>query len=256
MNKRGIVLVASIMLIVFVSIAVLGITVFITQRLTYADAQRTSAENIYSAQAGIQKALYDFRFRDLSGEGYITLGQTNIDAGNYFVICATAADLLMTNISGTFIQNNKKFLENFLLRNATNSQTITIDRIIVTWNVGTVRITDIRLNNGFVWSGNLTSPATCDISNFTLASNQTIYSNNQIRFNGDVSTATISVRFIMTDGSTRDVNMFPASNNNNFIVNATGKRTASGMFQTARAEYNPLTGRVLDYEETDTQFTP
>ena len=101
LNKRGITLAVTVMLIVFTSIAVSGITIFIVQRLTQIEMKQFNARTLYLAQSGVHNAIYNYRFEDLTGDGYFSLGQTNIDVNNYFVVGGTAADMLMVDARST-----------------------------------------------------------------------------------------------------------------------------------------------------------
>jgi len=244
------------MLIVFVSIAVLGVTVFIVEKLRQFDAEQVSARCIYSAQAGIHQAIYFFRLRDLAANGSFSLGQTNIDAGNFFTVGGTAADLLMVNTSTatTGGSGNRDFL-NLRIQNATNSQTINIDRMVVTWN-NTRSLRTIRINGSNVWTGNAVSPANADITNFTLNTTPTIYSIDFLRFSGGMAGATINIQFVMTDGTSRSLTVLPASQNYNFTVKSTGKTAGSNIYRTIQSDYNALTARIINYNEINTEIIP
>lgn len=246
------------MLIVFASIAVLGVTSFIVARFRQLENDQIYSRCIYLAQAGIQNALYFFRFRDLdlTANGSFSLGQTNIDANNFFVVGGTAADLLMVNTSSAALGGTgNRDLLNLRIQNATNSRTITIDRMIVSWNNSrTLRV--IRINNSNLWTGTLSSPADANITNFRLNTTPTIYTINYLRFSGSMVGSTISVQFMMTDGSIKALTVFPASNNNNFTVRSTGKVTGSNIFRTIQADYNALTARITNYNEIDAEITP
>ena len=235
----------------FVSIAVVGVTVFIIQRLTHTQTLRIRERTIHLAHAGLNHALYFFRFRDLTANGYFSLGQTNIDVNNFFVLTATPSDLLMVDTSTAALSPNGRELQNLRIQNATNSQTITIDRMIVSW-VGVPanrRLNRIQINGQTVWTGNLATPADADITNFTLNTVPTIYPINHLRFNQSMAGATITVQFVMTDGSTRTLTAFPASNNYNFTVDSRGETVGSAIQRTLRADYNANTGRVINYSE-------
>ena len=115
---------------------------------------------------------------------------------------------------------------------------------------------NIRINGGNVWTGDLSSPANADITNFTLNTTPTIYNIDRLRFSGSMVGATISVQFVMTDGTSKNLTVYPASNNNNFTVKATGKTTGSGIYRTLQADYNALTGKITTYNEINTQIVP
>ena len=266
-DKRGMTLVASIMLIVFVSIAVLGVTTFIIQRLSQNETNLIKTASINLAQAGIHQALYDYRFHDIGlPNGYFTLGQTNIPGTNYyFVIGGTPVDLLMVNTSASIFTGGDT-LNNVILQNATNSQPIILDRMVVSWNVTTPlrRLRRIRVNLPpppgtwtTVWTGNALSPVNANITNVTL-SNITPINTYPIRliFNSSGGINDVDINFVMIGLSQKSVDVYVASPQFNFTVKATGKTTSSNIYRTIQAEYNAATSRIIDYEEISTQIVP
>jgi hypothetical protein len=262
LKKNGFILVASVILIVFVAIVIIGTTIFIVQRLSQNQAYQVKSKAIYLAQAGIQNAIYWYRYRDISANGYFSLGRTNLDANNFFVLGANAAELLMVNTNGSYLYPTSgstrfRYLYGLTIQNATNSKTITIDRMIVTWN-NTRRLRVIRINGSNRWTGTLSSPADCNITNWTLNTTPSIYNINYLQFDGIMTGATISTQFVMTDASTKTLTVFsvPASQNNSFTVNSTGKTIGSNIYRTAQATYNALTAKVTKYDEINTEITP
>ena len=263
MNTKGITLIASVMLIAFASITVLGMTVFIVQRLSQNEANQITTRCVYLAQAGIHKAVYDYRYNDLSADGYFSLGQSNIDADNYFVSGGTDGDLLMVNTSITALdppppakrKDIYKSLIGLTMQNATNSKAITIDRMVVTWD-NSKRLSEIWINGLRVWQGNSKSPADCNITNFTLDTTPTVYGIDYLYFSGDMSGTTISIEFVMTDGSMRSLLVYPASQNYSFTVKSTGKTSDSVIYRTIQADFNALTSNITNYYEIHTEITP
>ncbi|MBI5150549.1 MAG: hypothetical protein HZA28_07255 [Candidatus Omnitrophica bacterium] len=257
-HKRGLVLLASIILLVFASIAVLSVTTFIVQRFSGNRVQQRSLQSVYLAQAGINQAIYYYRLRDASGNGYFSLGQTNVDPTSYFILGGTFADLLMVNTATAALTNSNTRLSNVKIQNATNSNTIVIDRMIVNWSgvASDRRLTRIDINGSTLWTGSLATPADANLSpNFTLNTSPSTYSVNSLRFNLSMAGVTyIDVQFVMTDGSSKTVRIYPASNNFRFIVKASGKKTGSSLYRTIQAEYNANTGKVVDYREINTQM--
>jgi hypothetical protein len=252
------------MLIVFVSIAILGVTAFIIQRLLENTSNQINTQCIYLAQAGLHDAIYWYRFHDSTANGYFTFGRTNIDANNFFVLGGAASDLLMVDTSGSYIGpttgpswQRYRGLYGLNIQNATNSKTITIDRMIVTWN-NSQRLRIIRIAGSNLWAGNRSSPVNANlIPDFPLNTIPNIYSINYLRFSGDMRGATISIQFMMTDGSTsRVLTVYPASQNNSFTVKTTGKTTGSNIYRTTQADYNALTGKITNYYEINTEITP
>jgi len=257
MNKKGIVLLASIMLIVFASVAILSVTTFIIQRIAQEQVYQLRVKCIYLSQAGVHNAIYWYRYNDLSANGCFSLGKTNIDANNFFVLGATDADLLMVNTSNSSIGGvGNRDLLGLTMQNATNSKTITIDRVIVTWN-NAAQLQQIRINGTNVFTGgNLSSPANVNISNFQLNTTPTIYNINRIRFNGSMIGTTISIQFVMTDGSGKGLAVYPASSDYSFTVKSTGKTVGSNIYRSIQADYNALTGKITNYNEINAEITP
>ena len=360
-HKRGVTLVTSVILIVFASVSVLSTTTFIVQRFSQNRAKSRRTQSLYLAQAGAHNALYNFRYNDTVANGYFSLGQTNVDTENYFIVGGTDADMLMVDthlsyLGGALTQGECQALGqvctdtcnatrdacraqcdadrdacraqadanrqacrnacpggpsgatcrancdtirnaeralcdairtacrqdcdtarqncrddcsaqqdacidatkliNVFIQNATNSRTVTIDRMIVSWQ-NARNLVEIVIDGTFVWSGSLSSPADANLSpNFTLDTLPTYYSLDYLRFDGSMAGATVNVQFVMTDGSTQDVAFFPASNNFNFTVKSTGKTTGSNVYRTFEARYNALTGKVVDYGEINVEITP
>ncbi|MFA5089080.1 MAG: hypothetical protein WC552_08640 [Candidatus Omnitrophota bacterium] len=248
-NERGITLVACIILIVFASVAVLGVTTFIVQRFSQIEAKRISIAVVNLAEAGLHNAVYHFRLHDLAANGYFSLGQFPVDADHSFLLEATAADLLMVNTSQAALGSGRRQLVNLRIQNATNTQSIRFDRMIVTWdNSRTLR--RIRIGNKTVWSGKQKSPANCSLSRtVSLNTLPATYPINALVFNGKMDGSTIKIQFVMTDGSAKELTVYPAANRNNFTVKSTGRLSGSNMTRTVEAEYNALTGRISRINE-------
>ncbi len=250
-NRKGIALIAAIMLIVFATIAVLGVVRFIAQRLYEQPTEAVFLQTIYLAQAGIHDAIYVFRNHNLTANGYFTLGQTNIDANNYFVLSATSANLLMVNTSASVLQSTNQRVGGWTIQNATNSNTIIIASMTVSWSgVSGRTLSSIYLNNTAVWNtGGGTSGNTFNITHFTLNTTPTSYSNNTLRFSGSMTGATVNVTFTMTDGSSQALQIYPALSNNNFTVTSKGQTTGSTLSRSIQATYNAATSTITSYKE-------
>ena len=249
MRERGIVLTAFIMLMVVASIAILGVSTFVVQRLSQTSANRLQASTINLAQAGVHHAIYFFRFHDLSGNGYFTLGQTQIDAAQKFTLGGDPANFLMVNTSNAILAGaSNQNLQGLTLQNATNSTNIVIDRMVVSWN-NARKIREIRINGSLVWTGNKASPADCNISNVVLDAVPNTLPIDFIRFNNDMSGAQISVQFVMVGGSMKGAAVYPASAQFNFTVKSTGKVIGETHYRTVEAQYNALTSTIINLKE-------
>ncbi len=253
------------MLIVFVAIAVSGVTFFIIQRLSSSVQDEVAMRCIYVATAGVHNALYWFRYHDLSDNGYFSLGETNIDANNFFVVGANAADLLMVNTSASSLTPTSgpsgqryRNLVGLTIQSATDSQgpPVTIDRMIVSWD-NSRKLQTIRINGNTLWTGNASTPANCNISDFQLDDdNPDIFNIDYLNFNGSMNGASISITFQMTDGSNKSVTVYPASANNVFTLKSTGKATGSNIYRTVQVDYNALTGKITNMDEISAEMLP
>ncbi len=247
------ILATAVILIVVTSIAVLGVTTFIIQRLSQAETKRISAKAVYLAQAGIHHAIYSYRSRDIAANGYIGLGRTDLDANDHFLLSATPANLLMVDTTQAALTNDSRRLSGLLIQNATNSNTITIDRMIVDWPPNGNRLKEIWINNGrlFLNTQGLAPPADANINNFTLDTIPTKYPLNYFIFSGSMAgVSQIDVQFVMSDGSVQTQQLYPASNSFRFSVQATGQTKGSGLSRTIRAQYNANTGTIEDFRAT------
>lgn len=208
--------------------------------------------------------MYWFRYNDVSGNGHFSLGSTNIDANNFFVIGANAADLLLVNTSASSLSptsgasgQRRRNLIGLTIQNATDSGSVpvTIDRMIVSWN-NARSLSTIRVNEADVWTGTASSPANCNITNFTLNTTPSIYNIDYLYFNGDMNGASISITFQMTDGSSKTVAVYPASANYVFTLKSTGKTTGSNIYRTTQIDYNAISGKITNMDDTSAQMLP
>ena len=153
------------------------------------------------------------------------------------------------------IDGNK--LTGITIQNVTDSQTITIDRMRVTWD-NSYQLEQIVINNVLVWNGNVSSTADANLNpDVTLNASQTVYDIDYLQFSGTMADATTaSIEFVMADGSSKTVTVYPASGTSRIAVRATGKTTDSEVYRTVVATYNTGTGTVSAMEEINEEITP
>jgi len=58
---------------------------------------------------------------------------------------------------------------------------------------------------------------------------------------------------MMTDGSSKSLGVFMASNNYNFTLQATGKTAGADIYRTISADYNALTAKIINYREVNNE---
>lgn len=267
LKKKGIVLIVAIMLIVFISIAVLGLSTFIVQWFSQINADQISTKCLYLAQAGIHDAIYKVRstYNPPTTNGSFTLGLVTVDAGETYRRGGTAADLLMVNTSAT--SQSGSDLIGLRIQNATSSAApaLTISRMVVTWSKsGASRnLRSIMIGGVDRWTGNLNSPANAIfLTPYTLNTTPITIAVNRLRFSGSMAGLTsASIQFVMSDGSTKAVAVYPASNNCLFTIKSTGKVSGSNIYRTIKVDYNlkPNTyataSRIDNINEINTEIT-
>ena len=113
---------------------------------------------------------------------------------------------LSVSTSGAAVVNSGTWLTGMVVSNTSPSNSITIDRVTVTWANDLRRMTQIWIGGVFLWSGSAISGTQADITDVTLPGGGA-QSVDRIVFNGSMSGQPISVTFTMTDGSSKTVSM-------------------------------------------------
>lgn len=255
-KKRGIALIAAVMLIVFVSIAVLGTSVFIVSQYRQIDTMEKEERCIYNASAGLNYVLYQYR-----DSGALTNGTFNIDAENNFTVSTVAnggsgdAASLVVDATGSVLGNNNRRLQGLHIRNS-SAAPIVIDRMIVTWSISNRSMSQIRINGSTVWSGSAnSSPANVNITNTTIPANTT-RNIDLIQFNSSMLKAVITLSFVMTDDSVTDAcTVWPAQGStcvqaaSQLTIKSMGKVPGSSQYRSVEATYDTATGNISVYNE-------
>ncbi|MDD5356299.1 MAG: hypothetical protein PHY56_07175 [Candidatus Omnitrophica bacterium] len=255
-KRKGLVLVAAVMLVIFVSIAVLGLSVFIVSWYRQIDSAERQERCVYNASAGINYALYQYR-----NSSSLTNNSFNIDASNSFTVSTVveggssgAAAALVLNATNAHLGSNNRRLLQVTIRNSSSSP-VTIDRMIVTWNISNRTMSQIRINNSTVWSGSASSGQIVNINNTTIPPNTTLPI-NLIQFNSNMSSAIITLSFVMTDGNTTSAcTAWPAQGAvcvqlaTGLTIKSMGKTAGSNQYRSVQATYNITSGNISDYDE-------
>ena len=103
-----------------------------------------------------------------------------------------------------------------------------------------------------MWTGSATSGTSCNVD-FLMDDNALDLM--RFRWNGNMSGQTVSVSFLMNDGTSRAVQIYPKSNNYNFTVRVRGKPQGTSsnpnFFRRVLAEYNTLTSTIQGLQEIE-----
>ncbi|MBU0548188.1 MAG: hypothetical protein KJ710_06865 [Candidatus Omnitrophica bacterium] len=251
-KRKGLALIAAIMLMVFVSIAVLGLSVFIVGWYGQIDTAERGGRCIYNSAAGVHYALYQYR-----NSAVLTSGTFTIDANNNFTVSTTpdAASSLVIDATGSSLASANRNLQGVTLTNSSSSAII-IDRIIVTWIGASRTLQTIRIGNSNVWATDVSlSPADCNIDDTAISAGDTV-NLTRIRWNSSMSGLTITLQFVMTDGSISSVcTAYPSPGSTcttaavALTIKSMGKTTGSNQYRSVEAAYNIATGNVSDYDE-------
>jgi len=264
LTNKGMTLIATIMLMVFVSIAVAGASVFVVQWILQLNAEQFETKCLYLAQAGIHDAIYSVRstHNPPTTNGYYSLGLTAVNSGETFRRGATAAELLMVDTSAVSLSGRDVF--GLRIQKATNSATpaVTLASLVITFSQtgSNRRLSSVTIGGIQRWSGNANSPANININDVALTTTNTM-AIDRIRFNNNINLTGMTIQFVMTDGSSKTVTCYPASNNCIFTINATGKVSGSVIYRTLSADYNLMpttyatTSRINVYHEINTEIT-
>lgn len=164
MGKKGLTLIATVMMIIFASLAVSGVSVFIIQRLEGNDAEAKKIKAIYLAQAGVHRALYDYR-----ANGAVTLGQTTVLPSQTFTLGADIVDLFLADADSVRVRQEAFEID---IKDVTASPTITIDKITISWQPSdaTERLIAIDIDGTGAWSNaaGVNSGTEIDITDYLL----------------------------------------------------------------------------------------
>jgi len=257
-KNKGIALIAAIMLIVFISTAVLGLSVFIVGWYKQIDTDEKEVRCIYNAQAGINYALYNYRV-----SAALTNGATAIDANNNFTLSTVsggggggASGAVIINATASSLSGAKRTVGGWTIRN-NSAAAITINQVTVTWQKTPKTLTSFVINNVTAWTGSIATPPAVLAVSITIPANTTRTTNNKIIFNSSAARdAGITLAFRMTDGTTTSpCTVYPAQASScvqsagSLTIKSMGKTTGSNQYRSVQATYNTTTGNVSDYDE-------
>ena len=278
MKNKGIALIAAIMLIVFVSASVLGLSVFIGGWIRQINSDLINTKCLYLAQAGAQDAIYEVRSSFLSPAttyGSFTTGLSTVATNETYrrgvsanTALAGAADFFMTDVSTSTISTTTVTGAQYQKATSSATPVVTIAQMKIEWvkTGGVVYFRQLKLNNVTVFTSAannvsgytavLTTPTTYSTTNFSTLANSVIFSATVAS-----GLTSLDVTYIMTDGSSKKVRLYPASNSCQFSISSTGKVAGSNIYRTIKATYDLMpttyatTSKVVDIDEINTEIT-
>ncbi|MBM3251819.1 MAG: hypothetical protein FJZ11_03460 [Candidatus Omnitrophica bacterium] len=280
MNKKSIVLIEVIIIIVLLAIVAFGIVIYITEGLRFNITKINQDKALYMAQTGIMRAIADYEDDDRCSNGtkcWSSAQNVNVENESYYHIGEDANFLWVDASNPLIIQRAKKTLrripiKNIHKKNENEENSITITGMLVSWNFeGNIR--KVTLGGVAVWSNNpgLPSPADLNINleipytNLEIPSG-TSYSSNthQIwEFSKNIPAGfDITVTFRFSDGSSRKAILAKnqRAGNKEFSIKSTGE-VRSGLNVEARrtlvATYDTAdTAEITSWEESQDHIIP
>lgn len=262
-QRKGLALIAAIMLIVFVSLSTLGLSVFIAGWYKQIDDKERQSRCIYNAQAGVNYALYQYR-----NSATLTSGTVALDANNNFTLSTTATYPMAQylQVDGRSAYDDLDSCKGVTLTN-TSTSAITIKGMVISWGwklFWLQGLENVRINGVDNWSGLLIDgcPRTITFStNATIAAGATVPL-TRIHWSLSIWLTRITIAFIMTDNSqtANCIVLFPTPSAvcntslalTGLTVKAMGTTTGSSQYRSVQADYTTATAKVTDYDEIST----
>ncbi len=283
MKNKGIALIAAIMLIVFVSASVLGLSVFIGGWIRQINSDLINTKCLYLAQAGAQDAIYEVRSSFLSPAttyGSFTTGLSTVATGETYrrgvsanTALAGAADFFMADVSTSTISTTTVTGAQYQKATSSATPVVTINQIKVEWvkTGSVVYFRQLKLNNVTVFTSaaNNVSGYVATLSPAVTYSNTSFSTTaNSVIFSATVASGltSIDLTYIMSDGSSKKVRIYPASNSCQFSICSTGKVAGSNIYRTIKVTYdltntatpaasNLTTAKVVNVQEINAEVT-
>jgi Tfp pilus assembly protein PilV len=123
---------------------------------------------------------------------YLTNTQLLATQANSLSVAVSGAKTSANNVIGITVQN-------------IGSSTITIDKITASWSPTARVLQAIQINAVSVWTGSASSGTQEDITNVVMAAGSGVMPVTKFQFNGSMTGNTLTLVFLMTDGSTKTV---------------------------------------------------
>jgi hypothetical protein len=192
-KEHGVVLIATVIVIIFVSIAAISVGVFLANRTRNIRSDSDYIKATSLAKAGLHHAVYHYR-----KDGFFQLGQTYLSDG-YFITSTDEANMLFFAEGTAGIEEDEiKFsvdMGNF------SESYITLDKIYFSWTPATEgeAVNQIKLGPDLVFTGKIGSGETEDIDDYEIETGD--YREFRIKFNTKIEWEEMTVTLIMGDAS-------------------------------------------------------
>lgn len=258
MNNKGIMLIGLIVIIVALSIVALGIATFLTESLRSNAVDINQEKALYMAQAGIMQAIADYNEAGAGAGLWDSVENENVDDEFYFHL-GKDANFLLVDASGPQIDGQE--YKRIPIKNINDTDSITITDLVVSWTFGG-NLIEVTLAGSSVWTGTETSPASIDITNTALASeDEHSADDDQIWEFSSAISGDIICTFIFSDGSQVKAYLLKddLSGNSEFSITATGETRSGSKVEARRtitASYDTATDEITSWQESQNHIIP
>lgn len=249
MKNNGQILIITIILIMFATIMVIGISIFLAQILNLNIARANQSKAIYAAQAGAYKAIVDFQ----NVGAWSTETDTQISGNIYYSISASSSDFLRIDANSSKVLGGGRILRDIFIHNANTTDDIILDTITITWDPdGGETLQKISFALGvFEWTGTASSGTTITLPFTFVAGGDYNLELNWIP--GDnIRDATITAQLDFSDGSSRTVYLLISGEkgSDSLSITATGKVAAKDTWKrTINATYDVTSQEIMSWQE-------
>jgi len=250
MSNRGQILIPTVILIIVVTIIILGVIMFLSEMTRLTLARGHLARAVYAAQAGVYKAIVDYK-----NNGSITAETDTEIADNLYYSISGSSMFFIADCSSPSIIASRK-LNDISMSNVNSADSLTITHMQVSWTPdGGEDIISIDLGRATAeWTGTAQSGTNIDIIDFTIPASTT---ENDVWLDwavgSDITSMTITAVLTFSDGSTVDITLLDdgLGSSNAIFINSTGKVTARETWRrTITAGYDVGTDEIISWRES------
>jgi len=256
MDNKGIVLIVVVIVIALLGIIAVGVTSYITEALQFNIMNINQEKALYMAQAGVMAAIVDY-----SDDGAWSPAQNVNVTGEFYYHAGQDANFLLVDASNPETSGGGRHLRKIPIQNINSTSSITITDMIVSWTSGG-NITKVKLDGTTVWDSTAASPASINITDFSIASGVSHTGNNDQKWEfSQAISGDVIVTFIFSDGSQRKVYLLDddLGVDNDFSITATGEIRSGATIEARRtliATYDVGTSEVTSWEESPNHIIP
>lgn len=252
MNKKSILLMEVVMIIVLLSFVALGISAYLFNALGLDVSNANQDKALYAAQAGVMSAIVDY-----VNNGSIT-AETDIELEpGVFYSTGGAGMFFLADASNPSVIANRK-LKNIHMTNLSSTDDITITHMEVSWIPdGGENLISIDLGRATAeWTGTAQSGTNIDMTDYTIPAGVT---ENDVwldwEVGSDITSMTISVILTFSDGSKLEIVLLDEGLGaaSAIVITSTGKvvEMSDTWKRTLKAAYDTGTSEIISWEESE-----